>query len=226
MSKIYLYAEVLTNIRQVILYASLQTAKTEETIVDISSDRRTITVHHDGETASLFLPTGLAGSAEVTLPPKRVKDISLRLEIADLEEHAPIPDLEHEAASPWSAKELSADSTICCRFCQSVILESGKVLVWKDLPSENWAEMMDFWHCHKPHVEDGATKGEDVAAAKGYSSGSKIGAARGSGLVDVQSFLLDPQDCGAIQVREMPVFAIPPVAPLRLPTMVARMISC
>lgn len=24
---------------------------------------------------------------------------------------------------------------------------------WKPLPSEHWAELMDLWHCHKPHTD-------------------------------------------------------------------------
>lgn len=32
--------------------------------------------------------------------------------------------------------------------------------MWKDLPSGNWAEMMDFWHCHKPDPEGGHEHGD------------------------------------------------------------------
>lgn len=30
---------------------------------------------------------------------------------------------------------------------------------WKQLPSEHWAELMDLWHCHKPHAHDSDLQG-------------------------------------------------------------------
>src|SRR5690606_5003164 len=45
-----------------------------------------------------------------------------------------------------SSKQVS----IYCANCNATLVENGKVSAWKDLPSKNWAEMMDFWHCHKP----------------------------------------------------------------------------
>lgn len=48
----------------------------------------------------------------------------------------------------WQAKDFRACSP-ACRLC-------GKELstkIWKDMPSEHWAELMDFWHCHKPDAQ-------------------------------------------------------------------------
>jgi HECT-like Ubiquitin-conjugating enzyme (E2)-binding len=53
---------------------------------------------------------------------------------------------------PWSASEMKWESTsfsLGC-VCGTKLINSTKISHWKALPSENWAEMMDFWHCHKP----------------------------------------------------------------------------
>jgi ubiquitin-protein ligase E3 D len=69
---------------------------------------------------------------------------------------------------------------------------------FKDLPNENWAEMMDFWHCHKPpnNSENGAN------STKSYSASNKIKSLRGAGLVDLGSFLFHENDCTNIKVSE------------------------
>src|SRR5579871_3559396 len=83
MTNINLYAEVLQNIKQITLYASLTTTKNESTKIDVSSDRRHITVTHEEQSAKLLLPLEIAGTAEVTLPLERAKDVSVRLELSD-----------------------------------------------------------------------------------------------------------------------------------------------
>lgn len=162
MTKIYLYAEVLTNIRQVTLYASLQTTKNKETKIDLSSDKKVITVHHDGESSSIYLPTQISGTAAITIPAERAKELSVRLEIEDVSELRPADEDLRGVEVPWSADGLTSETSMFCKACQSSILGPGRVKVWKDMPSENWAEMMDFWHCHKPH-EEGAEHGGHAA---------------------------------------------------------------
>lgn len=62
----------------------------------------------------------------------------------------------------WSVKDLVRKTprneqnvnefSFCCAQCQNVIISSLD-LKFMDMPSEFWYEMMDFWHCHKPHEE-------------------------------------------------------------------------
>jgi len=76
-------------------------------------------------------------------------------------------------------------------------------VTWKDLPSENWAEMMDFWHCHKPteHESHAGHSDEETATAnKGYAANSKFTAQNKVGFVDLTTFLLDAKDCNNIRV--------------------------
>ena len=199
---IYLYAEVLANIRQANLYASLETRKNEHTKIDVASDKKTITVSHNGETASIYLPTEISGNAEINIPIDRGKEVSVRLELADI---MTMPSLEDAIGGegPWSARDLSPNTRLRCRACQSGVLVSEMPMAFKDLPSDHWAEMMDFWHCHRPHhAEPNQAKDtEEAAQAKGYGNSSKLKATRGVAFVDTASFLLAEQSCRNMEVR-------------------------
>lgn len=204
MPTIYLYAEVLANIRQANLYASLQTHKNEHTRIDIASDKKTVTVSHDGQTACIYLPTEIRGTAEVNIPIERGKEMSVRLELADI---TTMPSAKDAVGNegPWLATDLSSEADIRCRLCTTEVRQKGMPLDFKDLPSQHWAEMMDFWHCHRPHD---ATVGSDedaklAADYKGYGSSTKLKAAPGIAFVDTMSFLLDATSCRNIQVGNL-----------------------
>lgn len=105
---------------------------------------------------------------------------------------------------PWTAKDMSPHSVLRCRFCDQEILgglqQETSFWIWKDLPSGNWAEMMDFWHCHKPDVhadEKNQRKATDDqnASVKGYGASNRVVALAGTILVDVASFLVAESDC-------------------------------
>lgn len=46
--------------------------------------------------------------------------------------------------------------SMSCAVCRTPIIPNcgTTIQTWKALPSETWAEMMDFWHCHKPHNDN------------------------------------------------------------------------
>jgi len=87
-------------------------------------------------------------------------------------------------------------SPIRCRQCDQVIVQRGEIRVWKDLPSENWAEMMEFWHCHKPSSHDQPQ--DEALATKGYAANTAITAQSGVCLVDIISFMLFESDCSGL----------------------------
>jgi ubiquitin-protein ligase E3 D len=201
MPTIYLYVEVLTNIRQANFYASLETQKNEGTHIDIASDKKTITVTHDGESASIYLPTEISGTAAVSIPIDRGKEMSIRLELADIKN---MPTVENGSGdgAPWSANDLSPNTQLRCRVCKAEILTNELPMDFKALPSEHWAEMMDIWHCHRPAEEEpNHEKAEKEAAdLKGYGSSTKVKAAAGIAFVDTTSFLLAEQSCRNVEV--------------------------
>lgn len=215
MSKIELYAELLTHIRTVTLVASLKTATNDETRITLSSDNQTITISHDGISASLRLPTRMigGGTAALTLPPRPSKDLTLRLKV---EETSPgLLTFEHsdENLVPWPATGMGDARGVRCWRCGSSVVNVDDVKEWRDLPSENWAEMMDFWHCHKPHEhehgdgEHGGGGGGDAVEGKGYSASSKLIAKKGLGYVGLSYFVLAEGDCENAKVSLACFFA-------------------
>lgn len=67
-----------------------------------------------------------------------------------------------KVVTPWSAREFSTHSEsvdIACAQCGQILVTHNPSRNWKQLPSENWAEMMDFWHCHKPEKKKDGTNG-------------------------------------------------------------------
>ncbi|PLB38308.1 HECT-type E3 ubiquitin transferase [Aspergillus candidus] len=120
---------------------------------------------------------------------------------------------------PWTARDMGPRTRVRCRGCPSVFLEpslspssseveKGRDLagwVWKDLPSGNWAEMMDFWHCHKPdtHPSDRDTNdAEKQTDVKGYGAANQVLASEGTVLVDVATFLVAQADCRGLRKAE------------------------
>jgi hypothetical protein len=142
---------------------------------------------------------------------------------------------EHEGTDgPWRAARLESKTRIRCRHCKNILLRphpeiargsdvsdtveekrtaSDCGLVFKDLPSQNWAEMMDFWHCHKPdeprhthdhnhgHGGDPNDTQDRNGAVKGYGASNRVIATAGTVLVDVSSFVIaEDEGIGLIKV--------------------------
>ncbi|KAJ6087172.1 hypothetical protein N7467_006086 [Penicillium canescens] len=149
-------------------------------------------------------------------------DYSFRMQVDPNEEALAPQDELIDDFVPWTAVEMSHLTRIRCRECATPFLlspanhedqnehsqASTVGWVWKDLPSGNWAEMMDFWHCHKPDPHEGHEKDEkDVALqiedqhahTKGYGADSQVVAIPGTVLIDVATFLLAESDCTALK---------------------------
>ncbi|KAL1603543.1 hypothetical protein SLS60_005131 [Paraconiothyrium brasiliense] len=209
-TSITLYAELLLHIRTVTLFASLHTVHTRQTKAKLASNGCAITVTHEGTSATIKLPIQVEGGGDAALslpasPPS--KDLTLRLQIEEKEGSDMLGTLLSEERKvnivPWDGASLNnaTDVTVHCKSCQEVIVPAGVVREWRDLPNENWAEMMDFWHCHKPdehHLHDHAT--EEAIGKKGYAAGNRLQATKGIGFVDLASFLLKDEDCTGVEV--------------------------
>lgn len=210
----HLYAELLANIRQISLAAALPSPCDSSTRVAISADCQTVELKHRGSTCALKLP-GKASLGGVVLPIQDKQHGSTSLEWRLPLDASSLPPANQADNTPWSATDLDAESGVDCRGCANNIVRSGSVKVWKDLPSGNWAEMMEFWHCHKPdhhhHHHDGKTgkAGNQSLAMRGYGASSSISARKGVGFVDLTTLLLDETDCQPLTVscfrRKCPV---------------------
>lgn len=149
------------------------------------------------------------------------KEYSFRMQVDKDEQPHMAKEEFADGFIPWTATDMTPSTGVRCRACGLVILDpSGpprsdvtgsspsRGWVWKDLPSGNWAEMMDFWHCHKPHNPDhdhGNEKGLDQnSVVKGYGAANQVVATPGTVLVDVPSFLVMEADCkGLKKVRNI-----------------------
>lgn len=214
----FMYAELLYNIRSVSVYVGLKEPSDSATHVELSKDEHKFVLHHGGRTffLTLPLPVALLASTGCSQIPIGAKEQQWRLGIAPQEqERIPMPGIvfKPDIEYPWAAKDLSGDMEFTCVHCKAVVVKRETIKTWKDLPSENWAEMMEFWHCHKPelpakangssgHVTDGAPD-KDLgghALNKGYGANTAFSPAPGIGFIDISTFLLAETDLTNIQV--------------------------
>ncbi|RAK96193.1 HECT-type E3 ubiquitin transferase [Aspergillus ibericus CBS 121593] len=212
-SSLHLHAELLPNIRQLTLYISVpaNTPSTDLTIT-LSESRRSISVslNPDNDPITMKLPAHVHPTSHhilhltpTTLPQTQPRatqgEYSFRMPV---DVNTPITNNHNDLDSldgyiPWTATDMSSATRLRCLKCESEVLGEGKV--WKDLPSGNWAEMMDFWHCHKPDPPKGENNGngdgEEMNAVKGYGAANQVVATPGTVLVDVVGFLVAGRDC-------------------------------
>lgn len=232
-----LHAELLPNIRQVTLYISppdTPQLKNRHPEIHLSDSRRAVTVSYGDVSETIKLPARVSEAARVALRRQDKlgeggKEVSYRMQI-DASEESASGEMVDEFV-PWTAGGMTPVTKVRCRACGSVVLDSpasapseshaGPGWTWKDLPSGNWAEMMDFWHCHKPDPpkdDHGSAHGQDAngagaedpnALVKGYGAANRVVAAPGIVLVDVASFLVAEVDClGLKKVRSGPFFSL------------------
>lgn len=190
---ILIYAELLTNLRQVTIKAVLPSCADESTQASVTADGRTLHIYHQNQTQDLVLPASVASTNSLQIPRSNTVELSWRL---------PVP--AHELSSghfvpeqqplPWTSADMKTGSSISCRQCRAEIVSTDRITFWKDLPSENWAEMMEFWHCHKPVKHDDQTE-DDGLTGRGYGASNAISAKPGVGFVDLISFMLSESDC-------------------------------
>ncbi|KAG9244600.1 ubiquitin-conjugating enzyme E2-binding protein [Calycina marina] len=205
-----MYAELLANIRQISVVVCLETPCGNATNADFSPGRSSIYIRHEKKTFVLALPGKVAVGATLEKPRIGSKDVSWRLPLAG----EPTRQDSDTVESPWPAKVLGQDTEMTCRKCDETIIGRDSIQTWKDLPSENWAEMMDFWHCHKPlgdHSHAGHSHTESDTANKAYGANSRFTAQRGVGFVDLTTFLFLAEDCPNIKLKTSPEHTPPTV---------------
>ena len=206
-----IYAELLSNIRQISVIAALGTPCDASTNVVLSPNGREVILHHHGSTNSLNLPGQVASNSRLQKPALGSEELSWRLPLSGPTSR---PNAESDVSNdaPWPATDLKDDTEFSCRSCGAIILKKGIIKSWRDLPSENWAEMMDFWHCHKPDVPELNGNGHsghshgDPNASRGYGANIKFTAQSGIGFVDLTTFLVSKSDCSGAEVSCLSYF--------------------
>ncbi|KAF8254183.1 hypothetical protein K440DRAFT_592051 [Wilcoxina mikolae CBS 423.85] len=193
------YAELLPNIQSINLLISLSSPTTAFTRTTIDPGSSSATLHHNGESASLILPAPVnPGLWQLVLKPTPGElNLSGRLPLVS---SLPITYITRGNNAPWSATDLSSSTPISfdCRSCSAVLIPIGQITQWKNLPSANWVEMMDFWHCHKPMDN---TKEKTQGSSQKRSLFEKgLVVDQGIGFVELESFLVLDKDCKAAKI--------------------------
>ncbi|KAH7171065.1 ubiquitin-conjugating enzyme E2-binding protein [Dactylonectria macrodidyma] len=186
------YAELLSNIRQISVVASFSSPVNASTKAEVSQHGRQLQVVHQGHAEMVLLPARVVAPAAALALRQGVLDVSWRLPVEQSEARSTHFSLENQVL-PWTSVDIEAGSRIACRKCDSTFVSKGTIRAWKDLPSENWAEMMEFWHCHKPN--DDHQHDTESLASKGYGANNAISAQPGIGFVDLTSFLFSESNC-------------------------------
>jgi hypothetical protein len=206
-----MYAELLSNIRQISIIVTLPTPCDASTKIELVANGRLLILNHGGSSSSLHLPGQAAQDFGLQKPVLGSKELSWRLPL-NLPPSRVIADLSPVA--PWPATDFNEDAEFSCRSCGTPILGKGVIRNWRDLPSENWAEMMDFWHCHKPDVPAVNRKGhhghshDDPNASRGFGANANFIAQSSVGFVDLTTLLVSRFDCQGIEVRCLSIFPL------------------
>lgn len=218
MDSVSLYAELLPNIRQISIIASLSSPPDGTTVAQVSADSSKIQLRHRSAVQELILPGQVSSPSVLPIQAKPGSPATLTWRLPVLGSTNGMGAREGLAPTvPWTSSDIAAGSPVACRQCSQHIVSEDKLNVWKDLPSENWAEMMDFWHCHKPddhghshshgpengnHIQQG-----DHLAQRAYGANSSIAAQQSVGFVDLISFLFSEKDCENLIVSYLDIFS-------------------
>ena len=203
-----LYAELLPNIRQITLYAELPSPSPSSDAssapsISYSDSNYTVSISHQAQTQALRLPARVSSRhvlpsalspTKSPLGSESVHEYTIRLPVDESEP----PEGQQDLHVPWTAQDLSPDTRVRCRECKNELFtpQSDNNVVWKDLPSADWAEMMDLWHCHKPDTHpDDKEEDADNEKVKGYGASNRVLCEPGTVLVDVASFVFAEGDC-------------------------------
>ena len=208
MPNIYLYAELLLNIRQVTIFAILPSSCNETTHIELDSNNRILRLKYDDDVVSIELPYPVLDDANLKVPTIPTKELSFRLAVSESSKLPGRTTPSSDNIVPWPASALTSEMQLACGSCGNLLVTDVKV--WKDLPSGGWADMMDFWHCHKPTIED--IPNGSAGSTKGYAASNVLGPTTGVGLVDLSCFHLAESDCTGIMVCIYPSYRTCPLS--------------
>ena len=219
-----LYAELFLHIRVITIHASLSSPDSgKKPTIAIVEDGRSISLVHVDEKLSIPLPTRVHPKNPTTTLAQVSKcgnEYTIRLKLEDelTKEESnscfnteSIIDVGFGNLAPWTSHCMkNSDSKIMCAQCGSIIQPAGKVKNWLDLPNDDWAELMEFWHCNKPsknpqlkgrYEKQFSTDNRKFKRTEHFT-GNKICVSQGKGFIGTLYFLLHKDDCTGVKVRE------------------------
>lgn len=80
----------------------------------------------------------------------------------------PSSGFDNEIQEKWCKRGLSqlGHFTFNCINCNNRIISMENFTRLNDMPSEHWEELMDYWHCHKPSINDANELGTSLYSRK------------------------------------------------------------
>ncbi|KAF2459792.1 HECT-like ubiquitin-conjugating enzyme-binding-domain-containing protein [Lineolata rhizophorae] len=216
---IAIYAEHLLHTRTISVHAAFAPLAAAPPALGaaLAPDRLALLVRRGDQRAALALAAPVAAPAPAPAGPldlplprgaARAGAFALRLRVGAAAAGVAAEDAR-ENVVPWSGAALAAaagggeegagrDVAACvrCGGCRGGVLRAEKARAWRDLPREDWAEMMEFWHCHKP---GGGGEGEG-GEAKGYAAGGRVRALEGVVGVAKAYFLVEEEACVNVEL--------------------------
>ncbi len=209
---IEIYAELLRNIRAISIVISLHKSFSSASAT-ISPEGDGLAIRRDDAERRIKLPCRPSIlKRKYANSPLAISKSSQAEPNSDFEEYVariPLPDatLDDETddiddSVPWNADNVSNATGFSCERCNHNLLRTQRVATWQDLPHDDWAEMMDLWHCHKPHEKE--PNGNREGAEKGYSANEGIVRVKdGMGYVGAAYVLVAKGDFGtSVNVSE------------------------
>ncbi|EMR11680.1 hypothetical protein PNEG_00117 [Pneumocystis murina B123] len=135
----------------------------------------------------------------IFLPDETEKDVSIQVnqQLNTLSIRLPLSNFSIKSLkeiSPWSAVYIDPNSDFCCGFCLCFLLNKDQIKHWRNLPSDNWVDMMDYWVCCK----------EKYNAFGNYGMLQKIKSLSDSGIIFVglSYFLISEKNLQNIKVEK------------------------
>lgn len=193
-----IYAELLPSIRQVSVAASLPLEPGVAPQAQVFADGSRIGIRQGRNAKDLLLPGTVTAPPVLPVPSAPTKSLSWRLPLAASHPSPGPLGHDHYPTPPWSAADLESGSPVACRQCGNAVVPAGAISSWKDLPSENWAEMMEFWHCHKPEPHD--HQDHEHLADRGYGANAGITTQATVGFIDIMSLVFAESDTTGLKV--------------------------
>lgn len=144
--------------------------------------------------------------AKITLLTNKDGVLAISIAIGMIEPPSTFMTLANSNNQMWSVRDLLKTPkdlknvnrfTLCCTQCGHTIVDSSTVK-FADMPLEYWHELMDFWHCHKPHEdhhnENSKTYGKLVPREGHVYVGASYFLLHGLNVCDHCTFILGEKD--------------------------------
>ena len=193
-TKFKLYAEYLPNLRQINAFATLPSPSWKWTRAYKTLPNKIEVMHRVGPAneddlgVTMSLPYYLKEAYTAEYDPTSIFELPVAKGATHLswrlDADRTSPFLDKVSMETWSERVLKPGAQVACAKCSHPLTKG--VNQWKNLPSGGWADMMDLWHCHKPHVPHQSRKG--AGSTKGYAAARILTPSEDCALVDGGSF--------------------------------------